>query len=125
MVAGDAFEHFRIRGNLRAVSGTGIYTKKIHLEKGQGRFWLDLGEIGCVAELHVNDKPVTTKLWPPYDVEITKQVVDGVNEIRIEVTSTFGNLLKDFYLSRLEEPVPSGLLGPCRIYIAEGSSSVS
>ena len=87
---------------------------------------LDLGVVETAAEVFVNGQAVC-KLWaPPYRCAIGAFVKEGMNELRVEVTSTwFNRLAYDEGLPEAERktwthaappkdtpPRPAGLLGP-------------
>ncbi len=112
----------------RAFSGTATYTKTIIIDGNlnNSAYVLDLGEVEEIAEVFVNDKKVRTLWCDPYSLDITEGLVEGENEIRIEVTSTwFNRLAYDAMLPESERKTwtiegpeagselrPSGLLGP-------------
>jgi len=52
------------------------------------RIFLELPEFaGTCACICVNDKPIKTLAWPPYEVDITDALTDGPNKLAIEVFS--------------------------------------
>jgi hypothetical protein len=50
------------------------------------------------------------RLWPPYRVEVTDQVVPGENTLKLRVANTAINLLS-------AQPRPSGLRAPPRLVV--------
>ena len=116
-------------------SGTGIYTKTIHAGadwfKPGARLWVDLGDVRNLAEVSVNGKPLGIVWHAPYRVEATGALKAGMNEVTIKVTNAWVNRLigdqqpgettKYTFTTvkpyRANSPLlPSGLLGPVRIY---------
>ena len=111
----------------RHFSGTATYTTKFRGTAGK-RTTLDLGEVLFAATVFVNGKRVGSRWSPPYRFEIGDFVADGVNEVVVEVTSSwFNRLVYDAGLpegkrktwtipysmpSATDVLEPSGLLGP-------------
>ena len=112
----------------RHFSGTATYTTMFNGKAGVP-LTLDLGEVETVAEVFVNGRKARTLWAPPYRCEIGDLVKDGVNELRVDVTTTWFNRLA--YDARLPEkdrktwtiagpkkgtpPKPAGLLGPVKL----------
>ena len=109
----------------RHFAGTATYCTSFEGRTGES-VELDLGEVETAAEVFVNGQAVC-KLWaPPYRCAIGAFVKEGVNELRVEVTSTwFNRLAYDEGLPEAERktwthaappkgapPHPAGLLGP-------------
>ena len=93
---------------------------------------LDLGDVKEMAEVYLNGKSVGTVWTSPYCVDISQHIRPGPNELKIEVANLWANRIIGDYAypqggafthtnmksafnaqSRL---LPSGLLGPVRIY---------
>ena len=117
----------------RAFSGTRTYCVKMNCEKGSGRVELDLGRVCHWATVFVNGRQVA-RLWSePYRCDITDALVNGENEIRVDVTSTWHNRLvydaglpeherKTWTLCGPQKNDPltdSGLLGPVNLLFTE------
>ena len=93
---------------------------------------LDLGHVGDVAEVWVNDKPAGIAWKPPYTVDISEAVKPGQNRLRVRVADLWVNRLigdaqpgaqKITYTSMptylASAPLrPSGLMGPVRLLAA-------
>ena len=99
-------------------SGTGWYEKEIvvegeWLEAGR-KVFLDLGVVKNFATVRVNGKSAGTKLWSPYQLEITGLLKAGANRLEIGVTNTLANR---YWQGRpgLPEKPASGLLGPVQL----------
>ena len=70
------------------------YTKSYNIIKKDKRFVLKLTNWkGSVAEIKVNNKHAGIIAWPPYELDITNQINEGSNKIRVDVTGTLKNLL--------------------------------
>lgn len=74
-------------------SGTAIYTKTFILpENFVGlQVMLDLGRVSSVADVFVNGEHAGTLVWRPYQLDISKLIKPGKNEIEIIVTNTEAN----------------------------------
>ena len=114
---GDEGRHF---------SGTATYVATFSAKAGEG-VTLDLGRVETAATVYVNGKKVRALWSEPYRCDIDGSLVkDGVNELRIDVTSTWHNRLAyDAGLPEAERKTwtisapgknsplqPSGLFGP-------------
>lgn len=117
---------------IKYFSGIATYQKVFDLtaRKDSGRvLMMDLGEVGDVAELHLNGQYVGTRWFPPFQFEISKYVLEGENELEVKVANTWVNrLIGDkqpdvepisFTVAPTYTPTaplrPSGLIGPVRI----------
>ena len=119
---------------IRYFSGVATYSKEVEityniLQEGE-QVWIDLGQVYNLAEVWVNGKLAGTAWKPPYSVNITDDVIAGINQIEIKAVNLWVNRLigdaqpdvkekitlttRQFY--RANSPlVPSGLLGPVKI----------
>ena len=98
-------------------SGRIKYRADVSLKKG-GRVAVDLGDVGCTAELILNGKSAGMRICRPYRFELTKYLEDGANELEIIVSNTLANREKDNFSKYMVIP-PSGLLGPVRLLRAD------
>ena len=73
---------------------------------------LDAGRVEEIAELSVNGKRLSARIYPPYQWDITRAVRAGENEITLDVTNTAFARWKDAFS---HGDAVSGLLGPVRI----------
>jgi hypothetical protein len=103
-------------------SGTGWYEKAIVVDSGwlgPGRkVFLDLGVVKNIASVRVNGKSAGTKLWSPYQLDITDLLKAGSNRLEIGVTNTLANRYGQGRPGLTEKP-ESGLLGPVRLVPAK------
>ncbi|SNR71555.1 Glycosyl hydrolases family 2, sugar binding domain [Lutibacter agarilyticus] len=78
-------------------SGTAIYEKNFKLSKKQvskeNALELDLGSVGIMAEVIINNQKVATLWKAPFRVDITDYVKKGVNNIKIKITNLWVNRL--------------------------------
>jgi hypothetical protein len=109
----------------RHYSGVATYRTSFVGIKGEDVV-LDLGEVEFVADVFVNGRKVRTMWAPPYRCGIGDFIVDGKNELRVDVTSTWFNRLaydaghpenerKTWTISAPKadaSPKPAGLIGP-------------
>ena len=120
---------------IKYYSGTAIYNNKVRLDKSdfcEGRFILDLGQVGCMAEVFVNGTSCGILWKTPYRVDITNALRKGWNDLEIHVVNQWVNRIigdqqpdckkrytftpSKFY--QADSPLlPSGLIGPVRILI--------
>ena len=127
---------------VRYFSGTATYTKSLHAPeewfKPGAHLMLDLGDVKDLADLTINEKRVGILWKAPYQVDITKELRHGDNEITIKVTNLWVNRLigdqqpnaSQKYTFTTFKPygadsplLPSGLLGPVRILSIAGNRS--
>lgn len=78
--------------------------------KDSGRVFLNLGTVYETAEVFLNGTSVGVRICPPYRVEITEALLEGKNELAIEVVNTLGNENKEFF-SQYTPIEPFGLSG--------------
>lgn len=109
---------------LRCYSGGAVYRKRIDIPedfaKDAGRVRLDLGAVGCAAEVAVNGRKAGVRTCPPWTVDVTGLLKEGTNEIAVTVYNTLNNHYQSIP-TRYKVPTgesPSGLLGPVKL-IAE------
>ena len=123
---------------IKYFSGTAVYTNSVMIaepELKQGRFVLDLGKVGCMAEVIVNGKNLGV-LWKyPYQVDITSALRSGNNEFVIRVINQWVNRIigdkqpdveKKYTYSAFEyfyrpdsQLLPAGLMGPVDIKLIQ------
>jgi hypothetical protein len=116
--------------SIQYYSGTAAYTQSFIWNGTTHRSWLDLGRVGVIAQVWVNDMDCGIAWTSPWRVEITKALQPGNNRVTIKVTNTWANRLQgDHRLPeaqrltwtnapyRLENKAlpPSGLPGPVTI----------
>jgi hypothetical protein len=115
-------------------SGVGTYTKTLQASpdwfKNGAHLWLDLGDVKNLADVTVNGKTLGVVWHAPYRVDVTNALKPGANEVKIEVINAWVNRLigdeqpgatrytfADVKPYKADSPLlPSGLLGPVRIY---------
>jgi hypothetical protein len=118
---------------VRYFSGTGTYTKTFDVPHGWlakgARIWVDLGDVKNLAEVTLNGKTLANVWHAPYRVDLSGEIKDGANELRIAVTNAWVNRLigdekpgsekftfADIRPYKANSPLlASGLLGPVRI----------
>lgn len=117
---------------VRYFSGTATYTTTVRLKKlpkAGSPLLLDLGQVGDLAEIRINGKPVGITWKAPYRLDINGAVKKGDNAIEVRVANLWVNRLvgdaqpdakKVTFTSlptyRPDAPLrPSGLIGPVRV----------
>ena len=120
---------------IKYYSGTATYLRAIQIPssdiKPGEHVWLDLGDVRDLAEVRVNNQDLGILWKTPYRIDITGALKPGNNFFRIEVTNLWVNRMigdqqpwalkkytfTDFTPYKVDSPlVPSGLLGPVRLY---------
>ena len=115
---------------VRYFSGTAAYSTRFQAEKaGDGRYFLEFGDILNIAEVFVNGQSCGTLWTPPYRIEVTDALRDGWNALEIRVANTWANHIKGVNEKKVssegfwtlvpywpEVPLQrSGILGPVRL----------
>jgi len=93
-------------------SGTATYEREFTLADS-GDFALDLGRVEDVAEVEVDGVPVATLAWEPY-----RCVLAGLKAGKHRLTVRVSNAPANRNRAAMQ---PAGLLGPVRVYEAEGA----
>ncbi len=111
---------------LRCYSGGAVYRKTVEVSalfrRNARRIILDLGDVGCAAEVAVNGRTVAARTCPPWTVDVTNALRDGVNELEVTVYNTLNNHYQTIptrYKVSTNE-APSGLLGPVALVAETG-----
>lgn len=123
---------------IRFFSGTAVYRNQLAVRREwlrEGRVWLDLGELGDVAEVVVNGRPIGITWLAPHRVDVTEALRTGRNELEIRVTNLWVNrLIGDARTSErltfttvrtyeADAPLrPAGLIGPVRVLLESDST---
>lgn len=115
----------------RSFSGTATYTTTFNIDKVEKEtsYMLDLGKVDMIADVYVNEHPVSVLWTEPYITETSDLLRQGNNTLTVKVTSTwFNRLAYDASQPESERktwtisgPAPnsplreSGLMGPVTI----------
>ncbi len=99
---------------LAAYSGGVRYTKEVELAKCKSCV-LDLGEVGCSAEVFVNGISAGIRMTAPYTFEIGTLIKPGNNIISAEIYNTLHNHYKTIPTQYNKVIQPSGLIGPAEL----------
>lgn len=119
---------------IRYFSGETVYRKKFRAPKGYRpgqKLWLDLGKVGDLAEVIVNDRIVGTPWQAPFRVEIGSALRPGENRLEVKVANLWVNRFigdaqpdakKVTFVTiptfSADAPLrPSGLIGPVRLEV--------
>lgn len=122
----------------RAFSGMATYRTAFAWKKGAAagdRVFLNLGRVESLARVRVNGRPVGAAWCPPYQVEVTDALVEGKNDLAVEVTDTwFNRLVYDAGRPQAARKTwtiagpgagevlrPAGLFGPVALVVVSGS----
>jgi hypothetical protein len=60
---------------------------------GEGKIFLNLGELAAMAKVYVNDKYAGGVWTSPWQLDITNLVTKGENNLKVEVVNTWVNRL--------------------------------
>ena len=74
-------------------SGTATYKKKFEIEDISQPIYLDLGNVEFMADVKINGIDLGLLWKPPYEVDITRALKKGENELVVEVTNSWVNRL--------------------------------
>lgn len=66
---------------------------------------LDLGQVGDIAEVLVDGRPVSLRMWAPYRASLGVGLAPGRHRLEIRITNTMANAYEGVQS-------PSGLMGP-------------
>lgn len=83
---------------IKYYSGTAVYTKSFAMptpvvgNKNHG-IYLDLGAVGCIAKITLNDKVVGVVWTAPWKINIPVTMLKSNNELKIEVSNVWANRL--------------------------------
>jgi hypothetical protein len=83
------------RPDVRYFSGVATYTRSFDFRAlpKRGRLYLEMGEVGDVAEVRVNGVLAGTAWKPPYRVNVSGHLRAGGNKLEIRVANTWQNRL--------------------------------
>ncbi len=102
----------------RHFSGTATYTRTLHWEPGAApsdvSWELDLGAVGDIAELQVNDQPAGVRWKRPYRFDVTTLLQPGRNELRVRVTNRLINRIAGMTETPPIAPDIARITGPAR-----------
>ena len=79
---------------IKYYSGTAVYRNSFTVSRAefeQGHILIDLGEVGCMAQVKVNGKEVGTLWKSPYRADITDVLNIGNNTLEIKVANQWVN----------------------------------
>lgn len=121
--------------SVRHFAGTATYRTSFELPRGDaerggdGRAWIDLGELHSLARVRVNGKDLGVVWTPPFRVEATGALREGVNELQVDVVNVWHNRLvgdaalppaqrrtsTNIAINPAAPLLPAGMLGPVRV----------
>ena len=102
---------------LEDLSGTGVYTRTVELERGWLKrgthVMLDLGEVHDVAVVTINGHELAP-VWEPGALDVTRALRPGANILTVAVANGPNNALIDPKLPGFKslQPQAAGLIGP-------------
>ena len=118
---------------IRYFSGTAVYTRDFNVKgySKSGSYRLDLGGVGCIAEVILNGQQLGTLWKAPYTIDITPALKKKGNRLEVRVTNLWANRVigdkqpdtKKRYtwasynnaFTAKSKPLPAGLLGGVRL----------
>ena len=81
---------------IKYYSGTVTYARSLDVPAAAlqgGKLVLSLGDVGDVAEVSVNGKPLGFRWTPPYSFDITSVAHPGANQVEVKVSNIWVNRL--------------------------------
>lgn len=119
---------------IKYYSGTAIYRKDFEIPSvpEKGPFKIDLGNVRELAEVKVNGRSCGIVWTPPFQVDITRALKPGINQLEVDVVNFWPNrIIGDQFLPEAERftrtnirqftrrspLMPSGLMGPVRLLV--------
>jgi hypothetical protein len=114
-------------------SGTATYVSEFTLDElPEGDLFLNLGEVGVMAQVSLNGKDLGVTWMAPYRLHTKDHLLSGVNRLEIKVVNVWRNRMAGDMdlpaeqrfttytvadLRQGEELTPSGLMGPVSIEV--------
>lgn len=105
-------------GQLQKVVADGIYRGKVTVSDVKNKtFKLNLGEVYTAASVKVNGVEVGKVAYRPYEVDVTKALRPGVNDVEITVTPRKANryFQSPSGQTTINALVDAGLVGPVKL----------
>lgn len=96
---------FKLEETLPFYSGTVSYRMTFEIDGEPAMVLLDLGDVNDAATVIINGEEAGRRLWGPYELDVTRSLRSGKNEVEIVVRNSMANLM-------LGEPRPLGLRKP-------------
>ena len=91
-------------------TGTLRYLTALALSAEAAEAWIDLGQIGDIAEVFLDGKSVGTRMWAPYRVILGYHLAPKTYRLEVRVTNSMANEYEG-------SQQPSGLIGPVSLVI--------
>ena len=119
--------------DIKYYSGSAVYRNRFRLSSAPlkgARYILNLGNVGCMAQVTVNGRRQAILWKAPYTVDVTNALRKGDNRIEVEVVNLWANRLigdcqpdtpkrytyTGFPFYKANSPLlPSGLMGPVEL----------
>jgi len=110
---------------LHTFAGTATYRTQFEVSNTEHAI-LDLGEVHDISEVTLNGTPLGTRWWGRHRYDAGQALRPGRNTLEVEVSTTLFNycysLKENATATRWtkgRKPVPTGLVGPVRLYEGE------
>ena len=89
-------------------SGTLSYKTELAIEAPADEIFLDLGRVGDIAEVLLDDKSVGVRMWAPYSFSLGRLLAEDTHRLEVRVTNSMANAYEG-------AQCPSGLMGPVNL----------
>ncbi len=129
----------RSEPGIKYYSGTAVYRKDFEIPAGAAgkSLRIDLGNVRELAEVKVNGQSCGIVWAPPFQVDISRALKPGTNQLEVEVVNFWPNrIIGDQFLpeterltqtnirqlTRKSSLMPSGLMGPVRFVVRKDAN---
>ena len=99
---------------LELFSGTLCYRADLDMPSEAEEAWIDLGQVGDIAEVRLDGASRGVRMWPPYRMRLGRGLPPGLHQLEVRVTNTMANAYEG-------AQCPSGLMGPVRLILGPAS----
>jgi hypothetical protein len=110
--------------DVRHFSGTAVYTNQFEIPDLKSQITLDLGKVEIMARVKLNGQDLGILWKPPYQVDVSKAALQGINQLEISVVNLWVNrLIGDAALPEESERDKNGVLVSWPSWVLDGKAS--
>lgn len=118
----DKLIDFKDDEKLQSFGGIAYYEQRFHVVDTTNYHYLDLGKVGGISEVTLNDKSLGFKWYGKHLYDLADVLKTGENVLKIKVCTVLGNYAKSLKTNPVaqrwtnKQPLYSaGLIGPVRV----------